>query len=66
MPGADPAATERRDAVAEETSAYLDTARGIARQQFGQQAIDDIPLLVVQIAQIMVTLDVNRQARKDE
>ncbi len=55
---------EHVDDLANEATIYIDKAREVSRTQFGEGAIDAIPLLVVQTAQLMAALDANRLARE--
>jgi hypothetical protein len=51
---------DRLDALGDECQAFLETARGVAVSQFGERQVSDVPLLVVQTAQLMAALDHNR------
>ena len=51
--------------LGDEASVYLDTARAVAEKHFSSSMIEDIPLLTVQIAQLLTAIDRNRLARKD-
>jgi hypothetical protein len=51
--------------LADDASLYLATARRVALAHFDKDQVQEIPLLVVQIAQLMATLE-QRQALKEQ
>ena len=56
------ATPETMAALGGEAAAYLETARTVATAEFGEATVNNVPLLVTQVAWLMATLESNRMS----
>ena len=54
--------SDKIDTLRVEAATYLEAARGVANEQFGLQTVENVPLLVTQVAWLMATIETNRMS----